>query len=360
MAELTVSRVAKTFNGTRVLEPLDLTVGDGRFCCMLGSSGSGKSTLLRIIAGLEDPDAGSIQVGGRDVTRLSVERRNIGFVFQNYALFPHLSVLSNVMYGLRARRTPRAAARRKAGEMLDLVGLGDFGGRSPAQLSGGQQQRVALARALVTSPDLLLLDEPLSALDKKIRGEMQRELKRIHRETGLTTVMVTHDQEEAMDLGDQVMMLDHGVVQQNDTPESMYRAPGNRFVAQFLGGQLLGTGVVRGSGAAARVEIGGLTLASSQDDLLDGDPVEVLVMAERVRIVPAEAPAPAHAATGVLSTIDFYGPFARAEIAAGDLRIPVTMLSQEADALVAGRQVQFVIAPEGLHAFPDARVIPSQ
>lgn len=351
MAELTVSRVSKTFNGTRVLEPLDLTVGDGRFCCMLGSSGSGKSTLLRIVAGLEDPDEGAIRVGSRDITRLPVEKRNIGFVFQNYALFPHLSVLSNVMYGLRARRTPRSAAKKKAEEMLGLVGLGDFGGRSPSQLSGGQQQRVALARALVTSPDLLLLDEPLSALDKKIRGEMQRELKRIHHETGLTTIMVTHDQEEAMDLGDQVMMLDHGVVQQNDTPESMYRTPGNRFVAQFLGGQLLGTGIVRGSGPSAAVEVGGLSLTTAQDDLSDGDRVDVLVMAERVRILRDDDATSAGAATGVLSAIDFFGPFARAEITSGELRIPVTMLSQEADALTAGRHVRFTISPEGLHAF---------
>ncbi|WP_223691411.1 ABC transporter ATP-binding protein [Leifsonia poae] len=351
MAELTVSRVSKTFNGTRVLEPLDLTVGDGQFCCMLGSSGSGKSTLLRIVAGLEEPDAGAIRVGSRDITRLSVEKRNIGFVFQNYALFPHLSVLSNVMYGLRARRTPRAAAKKKAEEMLGLVGLGDFGGRSPAQLSGGQQQRVALARALVTSPDLLLLDEPLSALDKKIRGEMQRELKRIHQETGLTTIMVTHDQEEAMDLGDQVMMLDRGVVQQNDSPESMYRAPGNRFVAQFLGGQLLGAGVVHGSGPSSMVEVGGLSLSTAQDDLHEGDRVDVLVMAERVRIVRDEAATSAGTASGVLSAIDFFGPFARAEIAVGELRVPVTMLSQEADALVAGQRVRFAISPEGLHAF---------
>ncbi|MGO4680236.1 ABC transporter ATP-binding protein [Microbacterium sp. 2MCAF23] len=355
MAELTVSRVSKSFNDTRVLEPLDLTVGDGAFCCMLGSSGSGKSTLLRIIAGLEVPDEGSIRVGARDVTRLSVEKRNIGFVFQNYALFPHLSVLSNVMYGLRTRRTPRAVAKNKAEDMLGLVGLGDFGGRSPANLSGGQQQRVALARALVTSPDLLLLDEPLSALDKKIRGEMQRELKRIHTETGLTTIMVTHDQEEAMDLGDQVMMLDHGVVQQNDDPHSMYRAPENRFVAQFLGGQLLGTGIVRGSGPSAAVEIGGLLLTTSQDDLRDGDRVDLLVMAERVRILADDATSIDGSGVGNLGSIDFFGPFARAEIDAGDLRIPVTMLSHQAEALTAGSRVRFAIATEGVHAFASER-----
>lgn len=356
MAELTVTGVSKTFNGTRVLQPLDLRVGDGSFCTMLGSSGSGKSTLLRIIAGLEEPDAGAICVGGREVTRLPVEKRNIGFVFQNYALFPHLSVLANVMYGLRARRVPRSQARAKAEEMLGLVGLGDFGGRSPAQLSGGQQQRVALARALVTSPDILLLDEPLSALDRKIRGEMQRELKRIHKETGLTTIMVTHDQEEAIDLGDQVLMLDHGVVQQNDAPEALYRAPENRFVAQFLGGQLLGTGTVRGAGDTARVELGTLSLHTGQKNLAEGATVDVLVMAESVRILDPGDPLSTNAYTGTLRTLEFFGPFARAELDAGGMRIPVTMLSHDAERVTEGEHVRFAIAPGGLHAFVVDRV----
>ena len=352
MAELIIEGVSKTFSGTQVLHPLDLTVGDGRFCAMLGSSGSGKSTLLRIIAGLEEPDGGSIRLGGRDLTRLSVEKRNIGFVFQNYALFPHLSVLSNVLYGLRARRVPRQQAKAKAEQMLGLVGLGDFGGRSPAQLSGGQQQRVALARALVTSPDILLLDEPLSALDRKIRGEMQRELGRIHKETGLTTIMVTHDQEEAMDLGDQVLMLDHGIVQQNDTPESLYRAPENPFVAQFLGGQSLGTGTVQGTGSAARIHLGPLTLSTGQTGLTDGDQVDVLVMSESVRILEPGQPGTDNTSTGTLTRLDFFGPFARAEIDAAGIRIPVTMLSHDAETVTEGDHVRFAIAPEGLHAFP--------
>lgn len=355
MAELTVSGVSKSFNGTQVLHPLDVTVGDGRFLAMLGSSGSGKSTLLRIIAGLEEPDGGSIRVGDRDVSRLSVEKRNIGFVFQNYALFPHLSVLANVMYGLRARRVARSTARAKAEAMLGLVGLGDFGGRTPAQLSGGQQQRVALARALVTSPDILLLDEPLSALDRKIRGEMQRELKRIHRETGLTTIMVTHDQEEAIDLGDQVLMLDHGAVQQHDTPETLYRAPENRFVAQFLGGQSLGTGTVHRTGSTTRVRLGALILNTEQTDLVDGDEVDVLVMSESVRILEPDQTAAENTFTGTLSTLDFFGPFARAEIDADGTRIPITMLSHDAERAVEGERVRFAIAPEGLHAFTAER-----
>ncbi|MCU1526813.1 MAG: potA [Frondihabitans sp.] len=190
MATLTVSNVSKSFNGTTVLQPLDLAVEDGTFCCVLGSSGSGKSTLLRIIAGLESADAGTVTIGDRDVSDTPVERRRVGFMFQNYALFPHLNVLANVMYGLRARRVPRAEAPERAEERLHLIGLRGYEERKLSQLSGGQQQRVALARALVIDPEVLLLDEPLSALDRKIRGEMQRELGRVHDETGLTTVMV--------------------------------------------------------------------------------------------------------------------------------------------------------------------------
>jgi ABC-type Fe3+/spermidine/putrescine transport system ATPase subunit len=356
MSGLHVSRVSKTFNGTTALHPLDLTVADGEFCCMLGSSGSGKSTLLRIIAGLEEPDAGEIRIGSRDVTGLPVEKRNIGFVFQNYALFPHLSVLTNVMYGLRAHRVGRAAARTKATDMLALVGLEGFGGRSPAQLSGGQQQRVALARALVTSPDLLLLDEPLSALDRKIRGEMQRELKRIHNETGLTTIMVTHDQEEAIDLGDQVMMLDRGIVQQNTEPELMYRSPENAFVAQFLGGRPLGSGVVRGTGDRMRVEVGSLALRAITPGLADGDPVDVLVMSESVRILRDSEPGTAGTVTGELSSLDFFGPFARAEVSAGGVVVPLTMLSQASEGYRVGDTVRIDIAPKGVHAFAKASV----
>ncbi|HCF99809.1 MAG TPA: hypothetical protein DEV93_04630 [Chloroflexi bacterium] len=355
MAELTVTGVSKTFNGTQVLHPLDLTVGNGSFCAMLGSSGSGKSTLLRIIAGLEEPDRGTILVGSRDISRLAVEKRNIGFVFQNYALFPHLSVRANVMYGLSARRVARPKARAKAEEMLSLVGLAGFEGRSPAQLSGGQQQRVALARALVTSPEILLLDEPLSALDRKIRGEMQRELKRIHKETGLTTIMVTHDQEEAMDLGDQVLMLDHGIVQQNDTPESLYRAPKNSFVAQFLGGQSLGRGTVHGSGISARVELGALSLTTSLASLTNGDIVDVLVMPESVRIMQAGQSSNVNEFHGSLRSLDFFGPFARAEVEAGGVRIPITMLSHDAERVTEGELVRVAIAPEGLHAYVDER-----
>lgn len=345
MAELAISGVSKSFHGTTVLHPLDLTVTDGSFCCMLGSSGSGKSTLLRIVAGLEEPDGGTVRIGGRDLTRTPVEKRNTGFVFQNYALFPHLSVLANVTYGLSARRIRGREARRRAQDMLDLVGLRGYGERAPRQLSGGQQQRVALARALVTEPDLLLLDEPLSALDRKVRGDMQREIKRIHRETGLTTVMVTHDQEEAMDLGDQVLVLDEGRVQQHEAPLELYRAPANPFVARFLGARPLGRGVVEGGG----VDLGGLAVATGPRGFSAGSRVDVLVMAESVRVFDAPR---AGTTPGRLAGLDFFGPLARAEITTGEVTVPATMLSQDAGGLVEGAPVWFAIAPEGVHLYP--------
>jgi ABC-type Fe3+/spermidine/putrescine transport system ATPase subunit len=348
MASLRVSQVNKSYNDLVALEPTDLTVEDGSFCCMLGSSGSGKSTLLRIIAGLSEPDGGSIHIGDRDVTRVAVERRNIGFVFQNYALFPHLSVGGNVAYGLRARGSNRKSARAKSEEMLDLVGLGGFANRPPAQLSGGQQQRVALARALVTDPDLLLLDEPLSALDRKIRGEMQRELKRIHLETGLTTVMVTHDQEEAMDLGDQVLMLDNGRMQQIGTPESLYRSPVNPFVATFLGADKIGEGVIVDGGHAVR--IGEITLPLDDGHLADGTEVLAVVMAESVIVRSGGTPTD-EGMHGIVTDVDFYGPFARADIQVGALGLASMMLSHHAAGICVGDAVRVEIAAGGLHAF---------
>jgi ABC-type Fe3+/spermidine/putrescine transport system ATPase subunit len=355
MATVTIAGVSKSFNGVAALHPIDLTVDDGGFCCMLGSSGSGKSTLLRIIAGLSDPDSGTVRIGDRDVTRAPSEKRRVGFVFQNYALFPHLSVGANVAFGLRARGVARRDARQRAERMLELVGLAGYGHRSPKQLSGGQQQRVALARALVTEPDVLLLDEPLSALDRKIRGELQRELKRIHHETGLTTIMVTHDQEEAMNLGDRVLMLSEGKVQQFDEPEVIYREPANSFVAGFLGAAPLGHGVVRLDDGSAGIEIDGTRFALGACDLPDGTAADAVIMAERVTLTPASArPREDGEHEGVITSLDFYGPYARAEARLGALSVPAMMLSQHATALRDGQQAWIRVAAGGMHAFASA------
>ena len=227
--------IAKSYGATSVLRGFDLTVPAGSFCTLLGASGSGKTTLLKLIAGFERPDAGRIRIGARDVADVAVARRNIGMVFQNYALFPHMRVRANVAFGLDMRRVPKAESARRVDEALALVGLSEQADRMPAALSGGQQQRVALARALVIQPDVLLMDEPLGALDKNLRQGLQLQLKQLQARLGVTIIFVTHDQEEAMQLSDTIVLLDRGRIAQVGSPREMYLHPASRFVATFLG-----------------------------------------------------------------------------------------------------------------------------
>jgi putative spermidine/putrescine transport system ATP-binding protein/spermidine/putrescine transport system ATP-binding protein len=239
-----VSSVAKTYGQTPVLSDITTTFTEGSFTSLLGPSGSGKTTLLRIVAGFIAPDSGKVSIGGNDVTDTPVWARNIGMVFQNYALFPHMSVAENVAFGLARRGIKGEEARRQVEQALEMVRLPGYGTRRPKQLSGGQQQRVALARAMVIRPSVLLLDEPLSALDRRLRQEMQVELLRIQRETGLTTIFVTHDQEEALTLSDRVAILDRGKIVQIGAPSEIYERPRTIFAAQFLGDANFLTGTV--------------------------------------------------------------------------------------------------------------------
>lgn len=232
-AHLVLTGVGQRFGAFTALDHVDLTVRRGEFVTLLGPSGSGKTTLLRAIAGLSPPTAGSIQQDGVDVTKVPVERRDVGIVFQSYALFPTLSVADNITYGLHGQ--PRAQRRQRLAEMLDLIGLAAHTHKYPGQLSGGQQQRVALARALAPGPGLLLLDEPLSALDAEVRRDLRGELRRLQRQLGITTLMVTHDQEEALTLSDRIMVLNHGRVEQVGTPADLYERPASLFVAGFIG-----------------------------------------------------------------------------------------------------------------------------
>ncbi|MEU9018932.1 ABC transporter ATP-binding protein [Actinomadura sp. NPDC048394] len=225
----------KTFGAVEAVAGVDLDIGDGEFFSMLGPSGSGKTTVLRLIAGFERPTSGTVELVGRDVTGLAPFDRDVNTVFQDYALFPHLDVLRNVEYGLKVRRVPKAKRRERALEALRSVRLDGFEARRPGELSGGQRQRVALARALVNEPKVLLLDEPLGALDLKLREEMQVELKTIQRRAGITFVFVTHDQEEALTLSDRIAVLDGGRVQQVGTPAEVYEHPATEFVAGFVG-----------------------------------------------------------------------------------------------------------------------------
>jgi putative spermidine/putrescine transport system ATP-binding protein len=228
-------KLSRTFDKVRAVDNVDLTVEEGEFFSMLGPSGSGKTTCLRLIAGFEQPSAGSVRIFGREAAGLPPYRRDVNTVFQDYALFPHMNVLDNVAYGQMVRGVARAARQRDAQAMLDLVQLGDMGLRRPGQLSGGQRQRVALARALINKPRVLLLDEPLGALDLKLREQMQTELKALQRQLGITFIYVTHDQGEALSMSDRVAVFNQGRIEQVDTPRVLYTRPTTAFVADFVG-----------------------------------------------------------------------------------------------------------------------------
>jgi spermidine/putrescine ABC transporter ATP-binding subunit len=232
---LELQNIRKQFGAVTAVDGVSLKVPSGEFFSLLGPSGCGKTTILRTIAGILQPDGGTISLDGRDVTRLPVHARNMTLVFQSYALFPHLTVFENVAFGLRMRKTREEEIRKRVDEALDLVRLGGFQGRYPAQISGGQQQRVALARALVVHPALLLLDEPLSNLDARLRDEMRTEIRMIQRKVGITTILVTHDIQEAFALSDRIAVLNAGRVEQIGTPAEIYQSPRTRFVAEFAG-----------------------------------------------------------------------------------------------------------------------------
>ena len=227
--------LSKSYGKVAAVAGVDLDIANGEFFTLLGPSGSGKTTLLRLIAGFERPDAGSVWLDGTDVTSRPPYSRDINTVFQDYALFPHMTVAENVEYGLRVKRVPRQQRRARAAAALEMVRLGGLGGRTPAQLSGGQRQRVALARAIVNEPKVLLLDEPLGALDLKLRQEMQAELKRIQREVGITFIYVTHDQEEALTMSDRLAVFNFGRIEQTGDPVQVYEQPASEFVAGFIG-----------------------------------------------------------------------------------------------------------------------------
>ncbi|MGP2490042.1 ABC transporter ATP-binding protein [Mesorhizobium sp. PUT5] len=234
-AEIKATGIGKNFGSFRALKNLSLDIGRGEFVTLLGPSGSGKTTFLMILAGFEAPSEGRLFSDGVNITDRPAEQRSSGMVFQGYALFPHMSVADNIAFALRVRRKSEAEIRRRVAEMVERVGLQGHERKRPAQLSGGQQQRVALARALAFEPGVLLLDEPFSALDKSLRGQMQAEMKRLHQETGTTFVFVTHDQSEALALSSRVAIFNHGELLQVGTPQEVYERPGNRFVAEFLG-----------------------------------------------------------------------------------------------------------------------------
>ncbi|POX51617.1 ABC transporter ATP-binding protein [Streptomyces sp. Ru72] len=273
----------REFGSTVALDGLDLTVRPGEFLALLGPSGCGKTTALRMLAGFEHPDAGAVLVDGEDITRVPAHRRDAGMVFQSYSLFPHLNAVDNVAFGLRMRKVRTAERRARAAELLELVGLADKGERFPHQLSGGQQQRIALARALALRPRVLLLDEPLSALDAKVRLTLREEIRRLQQELGITTLFVTHDQEEALSVADRVAVMRAGRLEQCAEPAELYGRPATAFVAEFVGTMSRIPGVLRGDG----VEVLGQRLPVD-GDAPDASDVDVLVRPEAVRVTADE------------------------------------------------------------------------
>ena len=314
MLPVTISGVAKSYDGkVRVLDGIDLAIGGGELFFLLGGSGCGKTTLLRLVGGFLAPDAGAIRFGDRDVTRLPVEERGIGMVFQHYALWPHLSVGENVAFGLDVRRVAAAEKRTRVDEALELVALPGFRERRVAELSGGQQQRVALARAIVVRPALLLLDEPLSNLDARLRAQMRSEIRRICKAAGSTAIYVTHDQGEALATADRIAVMAGGRVAQVGTPRELYERPANRTVAEFLGEANLWSATVLSPGRV-RCALG--DLATSAVLPAAGTVVSVCVRPERVRLVDDGIP-------GRIESGQFYGPGAGWMARCGDCLVHI-------------------------------------
>jgi ABC-type Fe3+/spermidine/putrescine transport system ATPase subunit len=333
---LQVHAVGKAFGAVPVLRDVSLAVPRGEFHTLLGPSGSGKTTLLKIVAGFTPADTGEVTLSGTVVTHTLPERRNIGVVFQNYALFPHMTVAENIAFGLKMRGIRRPEREARLAEVLRLVRMTGFDHRRPAMLSGGQQQRVALARALVIRPQLLLLDEPLSALDRKVRQEVREELKRIQAETGVTTVMVTHDQEEALFLADRVLVLEAGRVRQAGAPAEVYADPADEFVAGFLGAINLLDVTVEGSG----LRIGGQAFAPPPEiaATIAAGPhrrrLHLAVRPEQMTVDPATGAAPPGAIGGRLIATEFGGAVVTVRIEVEGQAISVLALSP--DILSAG------------------------
>jgi spermidine/putrescine ABC transporter ATP-binding subunit len=282
-----LDNLCRTYGDAHAVKQVSLAVGEGELVVLLGPSGCGKTTTLRMVAGFVQPSSGRVLIGGEDVTFLVPRLRNIGMVFQNYALFPNMTVADNIAFGLRQHRTPRAVAAARVNELLNLVQLAHKRDSFIGSLSGGQQQRVALARALAVSPRVLLMDEPLGALDQNLRETMQDELRRMQRELNVTTILVTHDQHEAMSLADRIVVMDQGRVQQIGTPEQLYQRPANRFVAEFVGRNNLLNGTVAEVGATdcTIALAGGWTVHAIAAAVRTGDRVSLVIRPECLRIV---------------------------------------------------------------------------
>ncbi|WP_278876406.1 ABC transporter ATP-binding protein [Paracoccus yeei] len=317
-SRIDIRNVTKLYGPVKAVNNVDLTIDGGAYCCMIGPSGCGKTTLLRMIAGHETPSSGTISIGGTDVTTARTGSRGTALMFQNYALFPHLSLTDNVAFSLRVKGVHADERRRAAREMLDRVQLLHLADRVPSELSGGQQQRVALARALINKPKVLLLDEPLSALDEFLRLKMRVELKRLQNDLGITFIHVTHTQPEAIALADQVVVMDHGLIEQAASPREIYNFPHSPYVARFMGGQnVLGGTVARAEdGSAVVTGPTGLTYdVAGAAGLQTGQELRFSVRRDRIRA--ADAPAPRNGISGQVVNIEYQGTFVKVALDTG-------------------------------------------
>ncbi len=309
---LSIQNVTKKFGDFTAINDITLEVFESEFICILGPSGCGKTTLLRDIAGLDIQTAGRVEQAGQDISALPPSERDFGIVFQSYALFPNLTVLKNVAYGLQNKKMPKADIAARVDELLRMVGMPEQGAKYPSQLSGGEQQRVAMARALATSPGLLLLDEPLSALDAKVRVRLRHEIKALQHELGVTTIMVTHDQEEALTMADRIVVMNEGVIDQVGTPLEIYRHPASPFVADFIGAMNFMAAVAGGDGTV-RIDGVELSAVEGMDALDEGTAVTLCLRPEDIVARGVEPGAP-NAFEATVTDLEFLGSFYRASL----------------------------------------------
>jgi len=350
---LSVTRLRKTYGGVTAVDEVSMEIAAGEFVTFLGSSGSGKTTTLMMIAGFCEPDSGSVVVGGDDVTRLAPQKRGLGFVFQQYLLFPHMTVWDNVAFPLQLRGVPKAELRRRVGETLEMAGLSAMARRRPRELSGGQQQRVALCRALVYRPPVILMDEPLGALDKKLRDQLQTEIKRIQQELGLTVIYVTHDQEEALVLSDRIAVMRDGLIDQFDTPRELFERPRTPFVADFLGAANFLPGRLEEQTAEhtlVRLDTGGLLKARPQP-VQPGARVRAAVQPGRLALCPATE----GFCTGTVETVTYVGTLVRVTVRpVGDAEAGLVRLELPAGRAPApGDHIGLTAEPSNVSVFPD-------
>jgi putative spermidine/putrescine transport system ATP-binding protein len=354
MSYLFLSHLSKSYGSVPAVQDVNLQIPAGQFISLLGPSGCGKTTILRMVAGFERPTGGAIQLEGHDITHIPANRRDMGMVFQSYSLFPHMTASQNIAFGLRVKRMSKSQQRLRVSEMLDLVGLTEMGDRFPHQLSGGQQQRVALARALAITPRVLLLDEPLSALDAKVRLQLRNEIRRIQQQLGITTLFVTHDQEEALAISDRVVVMSQGRIEQEGTPEEIYLTPTTPFIASFIGAMNQIPGIWDQPQQQVRlitqpgIHIPEEYLQTQKVNLPDQTEVVVLVRPESITVLSPETAIPEHwnELSGLITSRTFLGSAVRLSVLVGEFYLNVDVATDKAEEFQAEHLIRLCFAAE--------------